>query len=104
MLLNNNRNAGNLPVKKKAAHINPEAPGAPEVTKLKRVGHFVQRNLISALLRPYGASYVCPGRTRTVWTQHVRPKSIKQVLKGAPVAPHGLMFGQNEAHRLWEAF
>ncbi len=41
-------NAGNLPVKKNAAHINPEAPGAPKVTKLVRGGHFVQRNLISA--------------------------------------------------------
>ncbi len=40
--------AGHLPVKKKAAHINPEAPGAPEITKLERGGHFVQSDLISA--------------------------------------------------------
>ena len=40
--------AGNVPVKRKAAHINPEAPGAPEVTKLERGGHFVQHNLIYA--------------------------------------------------------
>ncbi len=36
VLLSNTRNAGNLPVKKKAAHINLEAPGAPEVTQLER--------------------------------------------------------------------
>ena len=40
--------AGNLPVKRKATHINPEAPGASKVTKLERGGHFVQRNLINA--------------------------------------------------------
>ncbi len=39
--------AGNLSVKTKAVHINPEAPGGPEVTKLERGGHFVQHNLIN---------------------------------------------------------
>ncbi len=33
-------NAGNLPIKKKATHINPETPGAPEVTKLERERSF----------------------------------------------------------------
>ncbi len=38
--------AGNLSVKTKAAQINPGGPGAPEVTKLERGGHFVQHNII----------------------------------------------------------
>ncbi len=42
------KNVGNLPVKKKAAHINPEALGASKVAKLERGGHLVQRNLIYA--------------------------------------------------------
>ncbi len=36
--------AGHLPIKKETAHINPEAPGAPEVTKLERDGIFVPHN------------------------------------------------------------
>ena len=40
--------AGNLSVKTKAAHINPGALGAPEITKLERWGHFAQRNVFSA--------------------------------------------------------
>ncbi len=40
--------AGNLSVKTNAAHINPGALGALEVSKLERGGHFVQRNLIYA--------------------------------------------------------
>ena len=37
--------AGNLPVKRKATHINAEAPGVPKVTFLDRGGHFVQRKI-----------------------------------------------------------
>ncbi len=41
--------AGNLSVKMKPTHINPGALGAPEVMKLERGSHFVQRNLISGM-------------------------------------------------------
>ena len=44
-------NAGNLSVKKKAAHINPEPPRASKVTKLERGGHFGQRYLIPVSIR-----------------------------------------------------
>ena len=40
--------AGNLPVKRKATHVNAEAPGVPKVTKLERGGHFVQHKIIDA--------------------------------------------------------
>ncbi len=40
--------AGNLPVKRKATHINAEAPGVPKVTKLEGGGHFVQHNIFYA--------------------------------------------------------
>ena len=40
-LLNNNpKKPGNLPVKKKATHIIPPAPGASKVTKLASGDHF----------------------------------------------------------------
>ncbi len=32
------------------------------------------------------------------------PKSIKIIVNGVPMAPHGSIFGQNEAHRFQEAF
>ncbi len=35
---------------------------------------------------------------------HVCPKSVKKLMKGVAVAPHGLVFGQNEARRLQEGF
>ena len=44
-------NTGNLSVKKKAAHINPEPPRASKVTKLERGGHFGQRYLIPVSIR-----------------------------------------------------
>ena len=40
--------AGNLPIKRKATHVNAEAPGVPKVTKLERGGHFVQHKIIYA--------------------------------------------------------
>ena len=45
----------------------------------------------------YYFSVFFPGRNRTVWTQHVCPKSIKMGVNGVPVAPHGLILGENEA-------
>ena len=40
--------ARNLPVKRKATHVNAEAPRVPNVTKLKRGGHFEQHKIIDA--------------------------------------------------------
>ena len=40
--------AGNLPVKRKATHVNAEAPGVQKVTKFERGGHFGQRKIIGA--------------------------------------------------------
>ena len=41
---------GNLPVKKKATHIIPPAPGASKVTKLASGDHFVHRKLFCAAI------------------------------------------------------
>ena len=79
-------NAGNLSVKTKAAHINPGALGAPEVTNLERGGHFAQRNLIYASIW----SILFRGRTRTAWTQHVAEiykKCYEQGPRGS-IRPH----------------
>ncbi len=46
--------AGNLPVKKKATHITPEAPGASKVTKLER-GDILYG--VTKFMHPHGASY-----------------------------------------------
>ena len=86
--------AGNLSVKTQAAHINPEAPGAPEVTKLERGGHVVQHNLIFASI---WSKLFRSVQNRTVCTQNVCPKSIKMGVNGVPMAPHGLILGENEA-------
>ena len=42
--------AGSLPVKRKATHVNAEAPGVQKVTKLERErgGHFEQHKIIDA--------------------------------------------------------
>ena len=40
--------AGNLPVKRKATHVNAEAPGVQKVTKLEKGGHFEQHKIIDA--------------------------------------------------------
>ena len=40
--------AGNLPVKRKATHVNAEAPGVQKVITLERGGHFGQRKIIGA--------------------------------------------------------
>ena len=40
--------AGNLPVKRKATHVNAEAPGVQKVTKLERGGNFEQHKIIDA--------------------------------------------------------
>ncbi len=93
--------AGNLPVKKKAAHINPEAQGAPEVVNLERGGHFVQRNLISASI--WSKLFFCGSKSESLETKRVSRIS-KIIMNGVPMAPHGLIFGQNEARRLQEVF
>ena len=59
------KNAGNLTVKKKTAHTNPEAPGASKVTKLERGGHLVQRNLVSV---SKWSELFLSGRNLTDWT------------------------------------
>ena len=38
--------AGNLPVKRKATHVNAEAPEVQKVTQLERGGHFAQHKII----------------------------------------------------------
>ncbi len=91
--------AGNLPVGKKVAHINPEAPGASKVRKLERGVHFVQRNLIYAST---WTKLFFPGRNLTVSTQTVCPKSIKNIMNGVPVAPFEIKLGQNESYGLRE--
>ncbi len=73
--------AGNLAVKKKAAHMNPEAPGAPELTKLERGGHFVQRNLIYV-----GGTCAC----------FPAPCALAQILAGAGSQVHH--FGERFKH------
>ena len=48
-------------------------------------------------MRPYGASFFFSGWNRTVWTENACPKFIKMGVNGVPVAPRGLILGENEA-------
>ncbi len=58
---------------------------------------------IISFLRPYGESYF--GRIEIGQFGHNMcvPK-LKNVMNLVPVAPHGLIFGQSEEHRLQEAY
>ncbi len=38
-----------------------------------------------------------------IWDKHMCPTSIKIVMNGVPVAPHGPILGQNEAYCFQEA-
>ena len=58
---------------------------------------------IISFLRPYGESYL--GRIEIGQFGHnMCVPNLKNVMNLVPVAPHGLIFGQNEEHRLQEAY
>ena len=72
---------------------------------------------IPSLLSAHAGIYVSTQHMSCFSTQHMScvstqhmpcvsacHKSIKNVMNGIPVAPHRLTFGQNEVHRLQEAF
>ena len=85
---------GNLPVKKKHIYIIPPAPGASKVTKLEPGGHFVCRNLFFAAI---WSKIFFESRNHTFLAQNVCPKSIRMIMNGVPVAPHGLILGEDGA-------
>ncbi len=68
---------------------------------LERGYHFVRCDLIVCVHMEH---VIRSGRNLTGWRQHVSPKSVEIVMNGVPMAPHGFIFGQNEARYLQEAF
>ncbi len=106
------------PQRNKNAHINYEALGAPKVTKLERGSHYVQRNFIPAsiwrelfIYLLFMLFYIYIERERYLggvieigqFGHNMCVPNLENVMDLVPVAPHGLIFGQNEEHRLREA-
>ena len=86
--------AGKFPVKTQVSHVNAEALGVQEVTKLERGSHFAQHKIIYASV---WSKLFFSGWHLTVWTQNRCPEIIKMGVNGGAVAPHGPILCENEA-------